>query len=71
MFFEMLLLKRLLRMAENNRLIPNHQFCFRQRHPTIKRKIKEALENKKILFCSIFTLQFGFRQRHSTIERTH
>jgi hypothetical protein len=34
--FEKLLLKRLLRMVENNRLIPNHQFGFRQRHSTIE-----------------------------------
>jgi hypothetical protein len=34
--FEKLLLKRLLPMVENNRLIPNHQFGFRQRHSTIE-----------------------------------
>jgi hypothetical protein len=33
--FEKLLLKRLLPVVENNRLIPNHQFGFRQRHSTI------------------------------------
>jgi hypothetical protein len=33
--FEKLLLKRLLPVVENNRLIPNHQFSFRQRYPTI------------------------------------
>jgi hypothetical protein len=33
--FQKLLLKRLLRMVENNRLIRNHQFGFRQRHSTI------------------------------------
>jgi hypothetical protein len=32
--FEKLLLKRLLPVVENNRLIPNHQFSFRQRHST-------------------------------------
>jgi hypothetical protein len=34
--FEKLLLKRLHPMFENNRLIPNHQFGFRQRHSTIE-----------------------------------
>jgi hypothetical protein len=34
--FEKLLLKRLLQMVENNRLTPNHQFNFRQRHSTIE-----------------------------------
>jgi hypothetical protein len=32
--FEKILLKRLLPVVENNRLIPNHQFGFRQRHHT-------------------------------------
>jgi hypothetical protein len=54
--FEKLLLKRLLPMVENNRLIPNHQFGFRQSHSTreqtyrIVRKVNEALENKQ--YCS-------------------
>jgi hypothetical protein len=53
---EKLLLKRLLPIVEINRLIPNHQFSFRQRHSTIEqthrivRKINEALENKQ--YCS-------------------
>jgi hypothetical protein len=34
--FERLLLKRLLPMVENNILIPNHQFSFRQRQSTIE-----------------------------------
>jgi hypothetical protein len=34
--FEKFLLKRLLRMVENNGLILNHQFDFRQRYFTIK-----------------------------------
>jgi hypothetical protein len=34
--FEKLLLKMLLPVVENNRLIPNHQFGFRQRHSTIE-----------------------------------
>jgi hypothetical protein len=54
--FEKLLLKRLLPMVENNRLIPNHQFSFRQRHSTVEQthqivqRINEALENKQ--YCS-------------------
>jgi hypothetical protein len=54
--FEKLLLKRLLPVVENNRLIPNHQFGFRQRHSTIEQthrivqRINGALENKK--YCS-------------------
>jgi hypothetical protein len=34
--FEKLLLKRLLPMVENNGLLPNHQFSFRQKHSTIE-----------------------------------
>jgi hypothetical protein len=34
--FEKLILKRLLPMVEDNGLIYNHQFGFRQRHPTIE-----------------------------------
>jgi hypothetical protein len=46
--FDELLLKRPLRMLENNGLILNHQFGFRQRHSTIEqihrmvRRINEA-----------------------------
>jgi hypothetical protein len=51
--FEMIILKRLLPLVENNSLIPNHQFSFRKRHPTIEQthrivqRINEALENKQ------------------------
>jgi hypothetical protein len=54
--FEKLLLKTLLPMIENNRLIPNHQFGFEQRHSTtgqthrIVQRINEALESKQ--YCS-------------------
>jgi hypothetical protein len=49
------LLKRLLSVVENNRLMPNHQFSFRQRHSTTEQthpivRINEALENKQ--YCS-------------------
>jgi hypothetical protein len=43
-------------VVENNRLIPNHQFSFRQRHSTTEQthrivwRINEALENKQ--YCS-------------------
>jgi hypothetical protein len=53
--FKKIILKRLLPLVENNRLIPN-QFSFRQRHPTIEQphrivqRINEALENKQ--YCS-------------------
>jgi hypothetical protein len=51
--FENILLKMLLSLVENNRLIPNHQFDFRQRRSTIEQmhqivqRINEALENKQ------------------------
>jgi hypothetical protein len=37
--FEKLLLRRLLPVVENNRLIHNHQFRFRQRHSTIEQTL--------------------------------
>jgi hypothetical protein len=49
--FEKLLLKRLLPIVEINRLIPNHQLSFRQRHSTIQQTHRvKALENKQ--YCS-------------------
>jgi hypothetical protein len=54
--FGKLLLKRLLPVVGNNKLIPNHQFGFRQKHSTkeqmhqIVQRINEALENKQ--YCS-------------------
>lgn len=54
--FEKLLLKRLKPIIEERKLIPPHQFGFREKHSTIEQiyritnKIEEALENKKI--CS-------------------
>jgi hypothetical protein len=54
--FEKIILKRLLPVVENNRLILNHQFGFRQRHFTIQQmhrilqRINEAHENKQ--YCS-------------------
>jgi hypothetical protein len=54
--YEKLLLRRLLPIVENSRLLPDHQFGFRQRHSTIHQthrivlKINEALETKQ--YCS-------------------
>jgi hypothetical protein len=65
--FEKLLLKRLLPMVENNRLIPNHQFGFRQRHLTIKQthrivqRINEAIETNQ--YCSAAFLDIS---KHSS-----
>jgi hypothetical protein len=61
--FKKMLLKRLLPMVENDGLIPNHQFGFRQRHSTIEQthrivqKINEALENKQ--YCSVAFLDIS------------
>jgi hypothetical protein len=52
--FEKLFLKRLLPVVENNRLIPNHQFGFRQRHSIIEQTRIMQRMNEAILFCSIF-----------------
>ncbi|PNF20480.1 RNA-directed DNA polymerase from mobile element jockey [Cryptotermes secundus] len=54
--FEKLLFQRLLPIVENQLLLPDHQFGFRQRHSTIQQthrivnKIHEALETKQ--YCS-------------------
>jgi hypothetical protein len=54
--YEKLLLHRLLPIIENNRLLPDHQYGFRQRRSTthqtrlIVNKINEALETKQ--YCS-------------------
>jgi hypothetical protein len=53
------LLTGLLPIIENNNLIPNHQFDFRQRHSTIEQThrivylINKALENKQYFFLDI------------------
>lgn len=58
--FEKLIHKRLLPILEKRRLIPQHQFGFRQNHSTIDQVhrithiIEEALENKKV--CSAIFL---------------
>jgi hypothetical protein len=61
--FENILLKGLLPMVENNRLIPNRQFGFRQMHSTIEQtrrfieRINEAVENKQ--YCSVAFLDIS------------
>jgi hypothetical protein len=64
--FEKLLLKRLLKMVENNRVISNHQFGFRQRHSTIEQTdrivqgINEALENKQYSSAEFLDISQAF-----------
>jgi hypothetical protein len=64
--FEMLLLKRFLPIVEINRLIPNHQIGFRQKHSTIEqthrvvRNINEVLENKQYCFASFLDISQAF-----------
>jgi hypothetical protein len=64
--FEKLLLKWLLLMVENNRLIPNHQFGFKQRHSTIEQmhqtiqRINEALENKQHCSAAFLDISQAF-----------
>jgi hypothetical protein len=53
-------------MVENNRLIPNHQFGFRQRNSTIEQlhrivqRINEALENKQYCFATFLDTSQAF-----------
>jgi hypothetical protein len=66
--FEKMLLKRILSVVENNRLITNHQFGFRQRHYTIQhthrivQRINEALENKQYCSAAFFLYISSIRQ---------
>jgi hypothetical protein len=54
---------RLLNMVENNGLIPNHEFGFRERHSTIEQthrlvqRTNEAFENKQ--YCSVAFLDIS------------
>jgi hypothetical protein len=55
-------LKRLIPVVENNGLISNCKFSFRQRHSTIEQihqivRINEALENKQ--YCSAAVLDIS------------
>jgi hypothetical protein len=69
--FEKLILKRLLPMVENNRLIPNHQFGFRQlsaieQTHRIVRRINEALENKQYCSAAFLDISQAFdKVRHT------
>jgi hypothetical protein len=53
-------------MVENNRLIPNHKFGFRQRHSTIEQRhqfvqrINEALENKQYCPAAFLDMSQAF-----------
>jgi hypothetical protein len=53
-------------LVENNKLIPNHQFGFRQRHSTtelthrIVQRINEALENKQYGSASFLDISQAF-----------
>jgi hypothetical protein len=66
--FEKLLLKRLLPVVENNRLIPHHQFSFRQRYSTIEQthrilhhqRINETLENKQYYSSAFLDISQAF-----------
>jgi hypothetical protein len=55
-------------MAENNGVIPNHQFSFRQRHSTIEQthqivqRINEALENKQYCSAAFLDISQGFNK---------
>jgi hypothetical protein len=55
-------------MVENNRLIPNHQFSFRQRHSTIEQthrfmqRINEALENWKFWSAAFLDISQAFNK---------
>jgi hypothetical protein len=61
-------------MFENNRLIPNHQFGFRQRHSTIEQthrivqRINEALETNQ--HCSAAFLDISHEIGQSTASWT-
>jgi hypothetical protein len=66
-----LFLKRLLLMVENNGLIPNHQFDFRQSHSTIEQtyrivqRINEGLENKR--YCSAAFLDISQKKKKTSM----
>jgi hypothetical protein len=54
-------------MVENNGLIPNHQFSFRQRHSTIEKthqivRINEALGNKQYCSAAFLDISLAFNK---------
>jgi hypothetical protein len=70
--FQKLLLKSPLPMVENNRLIPHHQFGFRQRHSAIEQthrmvqRINEALENNQYCSAAFLDISQAFdKVRHT------
>jgi hypothetical protein len=65
--FEKLLSKRLHPMVENNGLIPNHQFSFRQRHSITEQThqivlINEALENEQYCSATFLGISHAFNE---------
>jgi hypothetical protein len=70
--FETLLLKLLLPLIEHNKLIPLHQFGFRQRHSTIEQthhivhKINEAFEHKEYCSAAFLDISQAF-DRHTRL----
>jgi hypothetical protein len=64
--FEKLLLHRLLPILEDNKVIPNHQFGFRQKHSTVEQvnrvfeKIRKTLEEKEYCSSAFLDIQQAF-----------
>jgi hypothetical protein len=65
-FCEKLLLKRPVKIVENNGFFRNHQFGFRERCPTIEQthrivqRIIEALENKQCCSAALLDISQAF-----------
>jgi hypothetical protein len=67
------LLKRLLKVVENNGFIPNHQFGFRGRNTTIEQthrilqRINVALENKRYFSAAFLDISQAFDKVWHTV----